>query len=76
MDERDTVILEMKKRLECEETDQVVFETKIKQLEHDLEKQREQTQSLLERNKSLSVENEELKHKERETSLQNDLLNN
>ena len=43
VDERDTVILEMKKRLECEETDQVVYETKIKQLEHDLEKQRQQT---------------------------------
>ena len=31
-DERDQVILEMKKRLECEQTDEVIYEAKIKQL--------------------------------------------
>lgn len=41
VDERDSVILEMKKRLECEETDQIIFEAKIKQLEHDLQQQRQ-----------------------------------
>ena len=37
IDERDSVILDMKKRLECEQTDQVIFENKIKQLEFDLQ---------------------------------------
>lgn len=36
IDERDEVILDMKKRLECEQTDQVIFEAKIKQLDFDI----------------------------------------
>lgn len=75
-DERDQVILEMKKRLECEQTDEVIFEAKIKQLKFDLEQARAQGQSLLEANKSLSVENEQLKNKEREQALKIDLVSN
>ena len=30
INERDEVILDMKKRLECEQTDQVIYEAKIK----------------------------------------------
>lgn len=41
IDERDSVIINMKKRLECEQTDQVIFEAKIKQLEHDFQQQRQ-----------------------------------
>ena len=47
IEERDEVILEMKKRLECEQTDQVVFETKIKQLEFDLVQSKQQGSDLL-----------------------------
>ena len=47
IEERDEVILEMKKRLECEQTDQVVFETKIKQLEFDLAQSKQQGSDLL-----------------------------
>ena len=43
IDERDSVILDMKKRLECEQTDQIIFENKIKQIEFDLQQQRQQT---------------------------------
>ena len=46
IDERDQVILDMKKRLECEQTDQIIFEGRIKQLEFELEQQKQQTQTL------------------------------
>ena len=47
IEERDEVILEMKKRLECEQTDQVVFEAKIRQLEFDLAQSKQQGSDLL-----------------------------
>ena len=76
IDERDQVILEMKKRLECEQTDQVIFEAKIKQLEFDVSQSRSQTQGFIAVNQTLTLQNEELKTREREEALKNDLLSN
>ena len=64
----------MKKRLECEQTDQVIFEGKVKQLEFDLEHSRKQCSGLMQANQQLSVANEEIKHSEREGTLKMELV--
>ena len=76
VDERDSVILEMKGRLECEQTDQVIYEKKIKGYENDLERIRSQAQTLLKSNNELAYENEETKRTDRDLHLRNELLQN
>ena len=50
VDERDQVILDMKKSLECEQTDEIIYEGKVKQLQFDLEQQRAHSQGFLDVN--------------------------
>ena len=64
----------MKERLECEQTDQVIYENKIKVYEEDLARIRSQAQTLLKSNNEYSYENEELKRADRDLQLTNELL--
>ena len=48
--ERDNMIAEMKKRLDCEQTDQVIYEKRIKAIESDLSLVREKNQEFMTNN--------------------------
>lgn len=74
--ERDSVILEMKKRLDCEQTDQVIYESRLKQMTHDLDLFKKSSTSLTKSNQEIEIELEQLKQQKRETGLKIDLLKN
>ena len=74
--ERDSVILEMKKRLNCEQTDQVIYESRLKQMSHDLDQLKKSSANLTKTNQEIEIEIEQLKQEKRETGLKVDLLKN
>lgn len=70
------MILDLNQRLNCEQTDQVIYENKIKSFESDTERLRAQVQHLLKQNNEISHQYEEMKRADRDLQLRNELLQN
>ena len=70
------MILDLNQRLNCEQTDQVIYENEIKSFESDTERLRAQVQHLLKQNNEISHQYEEMKRADRDLQLRNELLQN
>ena len=73
---KDQQLDDLQARINCGQTDDVVYRSKIKQLEFDLGQSNSKTTLLQSENQILSVQFEELKHVERDQSLKVELLTN